>query len=291
MKTLVSVIALLAGSNIAALTLAPTAFAKDWKSVAIGMDDSYVPWHFADSSGKMVGFDVDLAMDLCQRAGFECKIVIQDWDGLIPGLNAGKFDAIIAGMAITADRKKAIDFSKPYAAPPMVFIAAKDGPVAQALGPAKVVVNAAKDPAAGDAAIKAVQTAMKGRTIGVQSASIQGKFANAYLKDVATIKEYKSQDDRDHDLESGGIDLVLDNAPAIAVVLDKPEAKNLESVGPALTGLDVFGGSRGGAGIGLRKSDADLGAAFNKALDAAFADGSVQKYSVKWFKVDTTPTQ
>jgi octopine/nopaline transport system substrate-binding protein len=273
----------------AALALTPTAFAKEWKTVAIGMDDPAAPWHFTDSNGKMVGFDVDLAMDLCQRAAFECKIVVQDWDGIIPALKAGKFDAIIAGMAITDERKKEIDFSKPYAAPPMVFLAAKDGPIAQVLGPAKAV-NAAKDPAAGDAAIKALQAAMKGRTIGVQSSTIQAKFADKYLKDVATIKEYKTQNERDHDLESGQIDLVLDNAPAIAAVLDKPDAKNLEIVGPEFKGLAVFGGSLGGAGIGLRKSDADLTAAFNQALDAAFSDGSVQKYSMKWFKVDTTPT-
>jgi octopine/nopaline transport system substrate-binding protein len=127
---------------------------------------------------------------------------------------------------------------------------------------------------------------MKGRTIGVAPSSIQLKFANEHLKDVATVKEYKSNDERDLDLKSGRIDLAFDSAPAIAVVLDKPDSKNLlEVVGPE------FVWSHGGAGIGLRKSDADLTAAFNQALDAAFADGSVNKYSIKWFKVDTTPTQ
>jgi len=265
----------------APLTLAPAAFAKEWKTVAIGMDEAYVPWHFADSSGKMVGFDVDLAMDLCNRAGFECKIVVQDWDGLIPALKAGKFDVIVAGMAITEERKKEIDFSKPYANPPLAFMAAKDSPVANALGPGKVVNI--EDPAAADAAIKALQAAMKGRTIGVHSSSFQLKFANEHLKDVATVKEYKSDDDRELDLKSGRIDMAIDGAPAIAAVLDKPDSKNLEMVGPE------FVWSHGGVGIGLRKSDADLTAAFNQALDAAVADGSVKKYSVKWFKVDATP--
>jgi octopine/nopaline transport system substrate-binding protein len=188
MKTLVSAIALLVGSKIAAMAatqtrkfmksivlgaslaaaLASTAFAKEWKAVAIAMDGAYAPWNFTDSSGQIVGFEPDLAMDLCKRAGFECKIISQDWDGMIPGLKAGKFDVIMDGMSITEERKKEIDFSKPYAAPPVTFVAAKHSPVAKALGPAEVV-DATKDPAAGDAAIKAVQAATKGMTIGVQS--------------------------------------------------------------------------------------------------------------------------
>jgi octopine/nopaline transport system substrate-binding protein len=246
------------------------------------MDEATEPWNFKDSSGKLVGFEVDLAMDLCQRAGFDCKIVAQDWDGIIPALKAGKFDVIMDSMAITDERMKEIDFSKPYARTPIAFMAAKDSPVANALGPGKLV-NIEKDPAAGDAAIKALQAAMKGRTIGVPSSSIQLKFANEHLKDVATVKEYKNTDDRDLDLKSGRIDLAFDSAPALAVALDKPDSKKLEIVGPE------FVWSHGGAGIGLRKSDADLTAAFNQALDAAFADGSVKKYSIKWFKVDTTP--
>ena len=208
---------IVAGASLAAaLALAPSAFAKEWKTVAIGMDEDFAPWNFMDSSGKMAGFDVDLAMDLCQRAGFECKIVAQDWDGLIPALKAGKFDVIISGMAITDERKKEIDFSKPYARTPIAFMAAKDRPVANALGPGKVV-NIEKDPDAGDAAIKALQAAMKGRTIGVASSSIQAKFANERLKDVATVKEYKTTGDRDLDFKSGRIDLAFDSAPAIAV--------------------------------------------------------------------------
>jgi octopine/nopaline transport system substrate-binding protein len=278
----------LSSSLASTLALAPTASAKEWKTVAIGMDEGSAPWNFTDSSGKIVGFEVDLAMDLCQRAGFECKIVAQDWDGLIPALKAGKFDVIMDGMAITEERKKEIDFSKPYAAPPVAYMAAKDSPVAKALGPAEVV-NAQKDPAAGDAAVKAVQAAMKGMRIGVQASTIHSKFANKYLGDVATVKEYKSADDRDLDLKSGRIDVVLDNSVSIAAALDKPDAKNLEIAGPELIGLGAAPGAAVGAGMGLRKSDSDLTAAFNQALDAAFADGSVKKYSMKWFKVDSTP--
>ena len=258
----------------AALAAAPAAFAKEWKTVVIGMEGAYEPWNLTDSSGKIVGFEVDLANDLCKRINVECKIIAQDWDGMIPGLKAGKFDVIMDGMSITDERKKEIDFSKPYAAPPAAFMAAKDSDVAKALGPTRVV-DITKDPAAGKAAIEAVQTALKGKTIGVQSSTTHANFANKYLKDVATVQEYKTTDDRDLDLKSGRIDVALDDYPPIAAAVAKPDAKDLAIVGPEFKG-DVFGA---GEGMGIRKSDADLTAKFNKALDDAFADGSVKKYS------------
>ena len=273
------------GASLAASTaLEPAALAKDWKTVVIGMEGAYEPWNLTDSSGKIVGFEVDLANDLCKRAGVECKVIAQDWDGMIPGLKAGKFDVIMDGMSITEERQKEIDFSKPYAAPPAAFMAAKDSPVAKALGAGKVV-NSTKDPAGGQAAVKAVQAALKGKTIGVQVSTTHANFAGKYLKDVATVKEYKTTDERDLDLKSGRIDAALDDYPTIAAALEKPDAKDFAIVGPEFIG-DVFGV---GEGMGLRKTDADQTAKYNKALDAAFADGSVKKYSRKWFKIDTTP--
>ena len=267
-----------------AVALAGPALAKDWKTVTIAMEGGYDPWNLTDSSGKIVGFEVDLANDLCKRAGLQCKIIAQDWDGMIPGLKAGKFDVIMDGMSITEERQKEIDFSKPYAAPPAAFMAPKDSAVAKALGPGKVV-NAAKDKAGGEAAVKAVQAALKGTTIGVQSSTTHANFANKYLKDVATIKEYKTTDERDLDLKAGRIDIALDDYPTIASALEKPDAKDLIIVGPEFIG-DVFGV---GEAMGIRKADADLTAKFNKALDEAFKDGSVKKYSMQWFKIDTTP--
>src|SRR5260370_20601111 len=112
-------------SLAAALTFAPAAQAKDWKTVVIGMEGAYDPWNLTDSSGKIVGFEVDLANDICKRAGVECKIIAQDWDGMIPGLQAGKFDVIMDGMSITEERMKEINFLKPCAALPGAFMVPK----------------------------------------------------------------------------------------------------------------------------------------------------------------------
>jgi len=273
------------GAALAAgLALAHGALAKDWKTVVIGMEGAYEPWNLTDSSGKIVGFEVDLANDLCKRAGVECKVIAQDWDGMIPGLKAGKFDVIMDGMAITDERKKEIDFSKPYAASPGSFLAPKDSPLAKATG-AVTLINLDKDPAAGEAAIKSVEAALKGKTLGVQVSTIHANFANQYLKGVAAVKEYKTVDERDIDLANGRLDAVLDDYTANTAAAEKPDAKGLAIVGPRFTG-GVFGV---GAGMGFRKSDADLTARFDKALAEATADGSVKKYSEEWFKVDVTP--
>src|SRR6476469_7647524 len=70
------------GAALAAgIALAPAAVAKDWKTVVIGMEGAYEPWNLTDSSGKIVGFEPDLVTDVCKRAGLECKIIAQDWDG------------------------------------------------------------------------------------------------------------------------------------------------------------------------------------------------------------------
>jgi octopine/nopaline transport system substrate-binding protein len=271
----------------AALTMGVTltgAAAKDWKTVVIGMEGAYEPYNLTDPKGKIVGFEPDVVTDLCARIKVECKIIAQDWDGMIPGLNAGKFDVIMDGMSITDERKKQIDFSAPYAAVPAAFATAKASPLAKLPDSGKII-NFNKDKAAGDGALKMLAAAFKGKTIGVQVSTTHATFMGNHFKDVADIKEYKTTDERDLDLKSGRIDAELDDETAIASMLAKPDAKDFTTFGPQLTGGD-FGV---GVGMGLRKADSDLTAKFDGAIKAAFADGTIQKLSLKWFKIDTTP--
>ena len=273
------------GAGIAAtLFMGAAVQAKDWKSVVIGMEGAYEPYNLTDPSGKIVGFEPDLVMDLCGRMKVECKVIAQDWDGMIPGLQAGKFDVIMDGMSVTEERQKTIDFSKPYSATPAAFAAAKSSTLAKLANSGKVF-NLTKDPKGGAAALKEMQDALKGKTIGVQVSTTHATFLDKNFKGIATIKECKTTDERDLDLKAGRIDAELDDQPSLVSVLDKPDAKDYALVGPQFTGGD-FGV---GAGMGIRKADADLTAKFNTALAAAFADGSVKKYSLKWFKIDTTP--
>lgn len=277
--------ALIFGATILAAQLsAGLAAAKDWKTVTIAMEGAYPPWNSTDSNNKIVGFEVDLANDLCARMKVECKIIAQDWDGMIPGLQAGKFDVISDALGITEERKQQIAYSNPYAATPSAFVAAKNSPLAGLAENGKTF-DLKKDAAGSDAAIAHLKEVLKGKTIGVQVSTTLANFANEHLKDVATINEYKTIDERDLDLKAGRIDAILDDYPPLADLLAKPDSGELSFVGPMFKG-GAFGD---GIAYGLRKDDQDLVTLFNTALKAAQDDGSVAKYSLKWFKIDTAP--
>ncbi|MEZ0169772.1 lysine/arginine/ornithine ABC transporter substrate-binding protein [Microvirga sp. TS319] len=255
------------------------------KTVKIATEGAYAPWNFTGPGGKLEGFEVDLANDLCARMKVKCEIVAQDWDGIIPALQAKKYDAIMAGMSITDERKKTIDFSRPYAAGPNGFLVPKDSPLAKMPGTGQAY-NLTTQPEAAEKAIDAVKPLLKGKTIGVQGSTIHANFADKYYKGTAEIREYKTTEAHDLDLAAGRIDAVLADATSIIGTLEKPEFKNdFVLVGPSITG-GLLGA---GVGVGLRKDETDLKNSFNEAIQAAVQDGTVKKLSEKWFKVDISP--
>jgi octopine/nopaline transport system substrate-binding protein len=254
------------------------------KTVKIATEGAYAPWNFTGAGGKLEGFEIDLANDLCARMKVKCEIVAQDWDGIIPALQAKKYDAVMAGMSITDERRKVIDFSLSYANSPNGFLVAKDSALAKMPGTGEAY-NLGSQQAAAEKAIEAFKPLLKGKAIGVQGSTIHSNFADKYLKGTAEIREYKSTEAHDLDLAAGRIDAVLADATAIIGTLEKPEFKDYVLVGPSITG----GMLGAGVGVGLRKDDQDLKKAFDAAIQAAIKDGTVQKLSMKWFKIDTTP--
>ncbi len=267
------------------VALAPAiAHAQDgkWSTVRIATEGAYVPWNFTGAGGKLEGFEIDLANDLCARMKVKCEIVAQDWDGIIPALQAKKYDAIMAGMSITDKRKEVIDFSRAYADAGNGIMVAKDSPEAKALG-SVVRVNLASPEA--EKALATVRAALKGKTVGVQVSSTHANFADQYLKGAVEIREYKTTEQYDLDLAAGRVDATLGDATALRGTLDKPEFKDFTVAGPGFSG-GVLGR---GVGIGLRKENQDLKGMFDAAIGAAIADGTVKKLSEKWFKVDVTP--
>jgi octopine/nopaline transport system substrate-binding protein len=265
-------------------TLAVGSATTQDRTVRIAVEGAYAPWNFTGAGGKLEGFEIDLANDLCARMRVKCEIVAQDWDGMIPALNAKKFDAIMDAMTITDERRKAIDFSDRYADSPNGFLVATDSPLAKMPGTGQAF-NLSSQQAAAEKAIADLKPLLKGKTIGVQTSTIHSNFADKYLKDVAEIREYKTTEQHDLDLAAGRIDAVLADATALSGTLRKPEFKDYALVGPSITG-GLLGP---GVGAGLRQEDTDLKAMFNDAIAAAKADGTIKKLSEKWFKIDITP--
>ena len=209
--------------------------AAQQKTIKIATEGAYAPWNFTGAGGKLEGFEIDLANDLCKRMNVTCEIVAQDWDGIIPALTAKKYDAIMAGMSITDERKKTIDFAGPYVNGPNGYMVAKSSPLAKMAGTGEAY-NLGTQQAAAEKAIDASKAILKGKTVGVQGSTIHSNFADKYLKGTAEIREYKTTEQHDLDLAAGRIDAVLADSTAIMGTLDKPEFKDYVMVGPSITG-------------------------------------------------------
>jgi octopine/nopaline transport system substrate-binding protein len=254
------------------------------RKVKIATEGAYAPWNFVNAAGKLEGFEIDLAADLCKRANLDCEIVAQDWDGIIPSLTAKKYDAIMAGMNITDKRLEVISFTQAYASGPHGMMAVKGTKFASAMPTGRFNLTTGKDEA--DKAIEQIKAAVKGKIVGVQVSTTNANFVNEYLKgSVAEVREYKTTEQHDLDLAAGRVDFVFAAHSAFAATIASPIGKDMEIVGPALNG-GILGR---GVAVGLRKEDTDLREAFDKAIAAAKADGTVRTLTQKWFKIDMTP--
>ena len=233
--------------------------AKEWKEVRIGVEGAYPPFSWTEPSGEVKGFDIDIANALCAEMKVKCTLVKQDWDGIIPALLSRKYDAIIATMDITEERKKKVDFTQKYQHIPARF-AAKKGTDVQL-----------------DKAF------MDGKTIAVQRATSMDTYITDNFPN-ATIKRYGTADEAYLDLKSGRVDYVMADSAAISDGLLKKEGGDaFEFVGPKLTDPKWFGE---GAGIAVRKADKDLKEKFNAAILALRANGKYKEINDKYFDFD-----
>jgi octopine/nopaline transport system substrate-binding protein len=257
---------------------------KKWETVKIATEGAYAPWNFTGPGGKLDGFEIELANELCARAKVKCEIVAQDWDGIIPALQAKKYDAIMAGMNITDKRLEVINFTAPYAATPHGWGVMKDSPLAKLPGTGSTI-SFEKDPEGAKKAIEAWKPLLKGKTVGVQTSTVNSQFLEKYLKDTITIREYKTTEQHDLDLSAGRLDAIFAGHGALAATKEKPEFKDMVIAGTGMRG-DVLGR---GVAVGMRKDDTELKTLLDEAIKAVIADGTLKKLSEKWFKIDATP--
>ena len=259
--------------------------AGQWSQIRIATEGAYAPWNYTSSDGKLVGYEIDLAQELCRRMKAECEIVAQDWDGMLPALNAGKFDSIIASMSVTPERQKVASFSVPYAKAPNAFMMMKDNPLVSELGP-RVDYSLKKDPAGAKKAIEAMAAALKGKVLGVQGSSTAATFATAKLKALVEIREYKTTDEHNLDLAAGRVDLVMGNITMLKAAMKQPDLAGATLAGP--TFIEGVLGS-GTANVAMRKDDTALKAKFDAAINEVNKDGFNRTLTEKWFAVDITP--
>ncbi len=247
----------LAAAALAVAGLTGAAMASDWTKVRIGTEGAYPPFNFVDTNGELQGFDVDIAKALCAEMKVECEFVAQDWDGIIPALLANKYDAIIASMSITAERKEKVDFTGKYYSTPPALIAPKD------------TALSATDPAS-----------LSGKTIGAQSATTHATFLEDTYTD-STIKLYTTQDEANLDLASGRLDAVMADSVVLGEWLKTDDGGCCIMVGAVENDPRYFGE---GAGIAVRKGEDDLREMFNTAIQAIIANGTYKEINDKYFE-------
>ncbi|WP_440929624.1 transporter substrate-binding domain-containing protein [Candidatus Pelagibacter sp.] len=249
--------------------------------IKIGTEGAYPPWNSKDASGKLIGFEVELAYTLCRYIGQQCEIVEQDWDGMIPALIMRKFDAIMAGMSITAERQKAISFSQGYA-DEVASLAVMKGSDLEGMNTPEGI-NLTLGGSGVKKTLKTLAGALAGKTVCTQTATIHQNFLESGDVGKINLRTYKTQDEVNLDLASGRCDVALAAAVAFTDYAEK-SGKPVVLVGPTFSG-GAFGN---GVGVGIRKDDTELLKAFNKAIEKARKNGDISRIATKWFGFDAS---
>ena len=241
-----------------ALSSVSTVFAAIPQKIRIGTDPTYAPFESKNAQGQLIGFDIDLAKELCKRINTQCTFVENPLDALIPSLKAKKIDAIMSSLSITEKRQQEIAFSDKLYAADSRLIAAKGSPIQPTL------------------------ESLKGKHVGVLQGSTQEAYANERWRSQGVdVVAYANQDLIYSDLAAGRLDAALqDEVAASEGFLKQPAGKDYAFAGPSVKDKKYFGD---GTGIGLRKEDGELKAAFDKALGEMRKDGTYDKMAKKYF--------
>lgn len=246
---------------LTACALAGTAMpahAQDGETVRIAIEGAFPPFSYVDANKEMQGFDVDIANAVCAQAKLNCILVLQKWDDMIPGLLAKSYDAIVASMSITPERRKQIAFSVRYYNSPSTFIAAKESGI-----------------------VKIDPKALNGKRIGATTTTIQSVYLDKNYKNTSEIVMFATSDAAYEALAGGSIDAVLDDKLAVLDWLTNTKmGRCCHFVGGDLNDNEDFGE---GAGIALRKEDTALRESFNLAIQGIQSNGVYDEINSKYF--------
>lgn len=261
-------------------SLAGMAYADDGRTIRIATEGAFPPWNVVDTSGKPTGFDIDVGEALCARAKLKCEFLTQAWDGIIPALTVGKYDAVMAGMSITEKRRQVIAFSEPYALTSNYFVVSKSLQVPAMDSEARLDLS--NESEAGKSVLAALKENLRGKSIGVQGSTNAEAFIRGYFGDVVEVRTYDKQDNLNLDLLAGRLDGGLADFSVWKAFLESKEGGSAHLYGPRISG-GLFGP---GVGIGLRKGDDVLSRKFDDAIREIQTDGTLRAISLKWFGAD-----
>ncbi|KVH69311.1 amino acid ABC transporter substrate-binding protein [Burkholderia ubonensis] len=221
----------------------------------VGTEGTYAPFTYHDETGRLTGFDVDLATAIAQRLGVKPQFVEGKWDGLIAGLDVNRYDAVVNEVAITDARKAKYDFSAPYITSRAVLIVRADN----------TTIRSFDD--------------LKGRKSANTLTSNFGKLAAAHGADVVAVQGFNEAIDL---LTSGRVDATVnDSLSYLDFRKHKPDAKL------KIAATDTSGAGDQ-SGVLIRKGSPELRAAIDKALADIKADGTYAKVSQKYFGHDVS---
>tara|TARA_Y100000590_G_C15658304_1_gene991552 strand:- start:424 stop:1281 length:858 start_codon:yes stop_codon:yes gene_type:complete len=274
--SVLAVFALLVASNVNA------------KTIRIGTEGAYPPWNNLNAAGELEGAEIDFANEACERMNVTCEWVTQDWDGILPALLNGKYDIIIAGMSITEERKKKVNFTNGYMTDGIRFAALKSSNLGSMgtnwSGSQTKKVNLSNPTGKELAAIAQMNTAMEGMIIGAQGATTHQNYVEKYMQGAVEMRLYQTMDDLHLDLAAGRIDAAIGDVGSLLDFMATEEGQEVTMFGPNLSG-DVLGEGVGGA---VRKEDTDIVEMWNKVIAEMSADGTTAKITKKWFGRDVS---
>ena len=220
----------------------------------IGTEGAYAPFNYTNADGTLGGFDIEIANAICADMQVTCEIMAQDWDGIIPGLKAGKYDAIVAAMSVTPERAKQVAFTDAYFSNALVFLAKKDS----TFDPSNISdINA--------------------HSIAAQRSTISSQWLEKAYPE-ADMKLYDTLSNAFLDLGAGRVDaMISDKLPAIEW-LGSPSGSDYVLKGDEIDINDNFA-------IAVRPNDEPLQAKINQSLANIKSDGTYDKINQKYFAV------
>jgi cystine transport system substrate-binding protein len=224
-------------------------------TLRVALEGTYPPFDYQDSSGNLVGFEVDLADAITKRLGVKPEFVPTKWDGILAGLDSGRYDVIMNQVTITPERLKKYDFTQPYTISGIQMITRK--------GEDKTINKPAD---------------LAGKAVGVGLGTNYEQWLRANVPQ-ANVKTYDDDPTKYADLRAGRIDAVLNDRLVVGYMI-------AHSDGQIVSAGEPF--AKQEQGIALRKGSTDLLEALNKTLDDLHKDGTFKTISVKWFGIDVS---